>query len=107
MRLAGSPKTYDHPKVTRLEVGDEVSDGNFMLVKSMSATSTNWIEYQVTYPNSPTPTTKHLIRITAGDSLHGPFSYVKHKEAGSAAQSGGSTTGTATDTYSLVYEVED
>ena len=105
MSLPGYPKTYDHPKVTRLTVGDEVSNGNFMLIKSMSSVSTNWIEYQVRYPNSPSPATKHLVRITAGDCLHGPFSYVKHKQAGSAAQSGGA--GTATTTYSLVYEVED
>lgn len=100
MPLTGYPKTYDHPKLVRLEGGigkDTAPAGkHYMLVKSMGDTSDEWIEYKVKYSNSFRPDKEETIRVTVGDSLHGPFSYVKQNN-----QTSGSNA------YSLVYEVEE
>jgi|3_EtaG_2_1085321.scaffolds.fasta_scaffold00087_48 hypothetical protein len=105
MTLAGYPKTYDHPKVTRL-VGDGTLDGgSYMLIKAMGNVPNDWIEYRVRYPNSVDPTQAYLIRVVVGGTLQGPFSYIKHNDEGDNSEEGGA--GTAQDAYTLVYEVED
>ncbi len=105
MALAGYPKTYDHPKVHKLEEGLTTLTGTFMLIKTMGNLSTDWIEYKLKYPTSDDPTEEHTIRVTVGGALHGPFSSVRHSDEGSNAQAGG--TGTGRSAYSLIYEVED
>lgn len=100
MPLPGYPKTFDHPKITKLVEGQSVSGGIYMFIKSMGDTPAEWIKYQVKYPNSANPDTTHTISVNVGNSLHGPFSYVKHHDEGSGA------IATGIDAYTLVHEVE-
>ena len=107
MPLTGYPKTYNHPDMHVLqETGTTtLSDGTYMLIKSMGADGSNWIEYKVKLQNSANPNQMYTVRTKVGDSLHGPFSYIKHNDEGTEVS--GTINATAVDAYSLVYEVED
>jgi len=109
MALTGYPKTYDHPKITRLEYHasnaniNTATGGNYMLIKALGDDATDWIEYEVKYPNSASPSTTVSIKCLVGTSLSGPFSYIKHSSEGAS----GDTLNTAQACYTLVYDVED
>jgi hypothetical protein len=108
MALTGYPQTYDHPKITMLKEGvgtsavNTISGGNYMLIKAMGDIPTDWVEYDIKYPNSASPDTIYTIRATVGTVLHGPFSYVKHENEGATGGAAGSRL-----CYTLIYEVED
>lgn len=102
--LAGYPKTVDHPKITKLEFNEEVTGGNYMMVKSLGDNVTDYIQYRVKYINSADPTAIHSIKVSVGTTLQGPFSYVRHHSEGTG---GASPVAGAQDCYTLVYEVED
>ncbi len=108
MALTGYPKTFDHPKITKLEYHasntavNTATGGNYMLIKALGNDATDWVEYEVKYPQSATPDTPVSIKCLVGTSLSGPFSHVKHKFEG---ESGAAPS--VQDCYTLVYDVED
>ena len=109
MALTGYPKTFDHPKITRLEWNaldgpvNKAEGGNYMLIKAFGDDATEWIEYEVKYPNSASPSTPVLIRCLVGTSLSGPFSYVKHFAEGTS----NNPVNSPQNCFTLVYDVED
>ncbi len=100
MALPGYPKTFDHPQMTIIEASEEVT-GQIVYLKAAGGDPSDWIEYEVKYPQSNNPTLLRTIRITVGSSLHGPFSYVKHNVEG---ETGAGASGR--DCYTQIFETE-
>ena len=99
MALEGYPQTKDHPKQTILVEGEEIT-GNIAFLKAMGNEPDDWVEYELKFSNTASPATLQTIRVLAGSSLYGPFSYVKHNDEGPTGGTG------VQDCYTQIIETE-
>jgi hypothetical protein len=114
MALTGYPKEYHNPLVTFLMITNDKWEGEHgvndiptsaMVMKVHGDDNTEWVEFDLKFPNSENPNTTHTLRMNVGTSLSGPFSYIKRTDSGTESEAGGAGTGAVA--MVAVYEVED